>query len=353
MIMGKSRLYIIAIVVLSLLISGLALEIQASSKSSALISAVATVYGGPYAGLLGSFIKVLSKKKKRQEDGYASSQGGYYQQGNVPAGQDPYNQQGYYSQGTAPGGQDPYNQQGYYSQETAPGGQDPYNQQGYYSQKSAPAAQDPYYQQRSVPQERATRASDGGIAALPSNLEVSIDVLKEAKEYGKYTARPIKDGDTLTQQDNYKVQYQCNTECYVYIAQLDATGKLDPIVPSQFVSYKNPMTPNVLYSVPVDRNWLFLDDNKGIEQIYFMVSRTRRPDIEALFSQITNANKTIVQQAPFSMQSATVLSRGIGGMRKGKEQTVSFQNGSTGQYSSTLFSSIKTDLVMTRWFYHQ
>ena len=139
----------------------------------------------------------------------------------------------------------------------------------------------------------------------------------------------------------------------MYIAQLDATGKMDPILPSRFTSYRNPIRPGTLHDIPSGTNWFYLDANFGVETIYFIASQTPRPDIEQLFIQLESTNRTLIQQNKVSMDSAYVVTRGIGGMRPGGSQPVSFQNGSQGQFSSTLIQSIQADFVMTRWFHHR
>ena len=191
-----------------------------------------------------------------------------------------------------------------------------------------------------------------GPLELPA-LEVEIDVVKEVLEGQAYQARPMVDGDILTQTDNYKVQFSCNAKLYMYIAQLDSTGKMDPIFPGKYISSRNPVAPHTLYSIPPDRNWFHLDENQGVETIYFIASRSKRPDMEELFNELEDKNKSLVRQAPISLDRAVPATRGIGGVREGRKQTVNFQDGSQGQYSSTLFSSIEADFVVTRWFYHE
>jgi hypothetical protein len=228
-------------------------------------------------------------------------------------------------------------------------------------QEQAPAAstQPTAYQQNNYPQAAATipdnrTASMQGITeTTPQKLEIGFNVVKEGYENGRYNALPVADGATLNRNDNYKILFSTNTVCYVYIAQLDSTGKMDPIFPSSHAPWGNPVEPVKQYSVPPDKNWFYLDENIGVETIYFIVSLSRRTDIEQLFNKLAEKNKTLVQRSPVSIDSPVVITRGIGGVRPGQEQTVVFNDGSQGQYSSTLLSSIQADFVATRWFNHQ
>jgi hypothetical protein len=317
---------------------------EVSRQAPKLLSTIAQSLGGPYASLIGSFVNILGG-----EGGQQGGQGGYYEgagyqepydQQYQPGSQDMYAQEGqyapqegYYEQGGAP-------QEGYYEQGGAPQG-------GYYEQGGA--SQEPYYEQRTAQVDAGYQQSQ----VYQQPLNVNIDLVKEVYENGRYTAKPIADGDTLTGDDNYKVLFQCNMQCFMYVAQLDTTGKMDPIFPSQYVPWNNPLRSGVLYSAPPDRNWFYLDRNTGVETIYFIVSRTRRTDIEGIFRQLSEKNKTLFHKVPVSIQEPLIVMRGIGGTRVGSQQSVQFNDGSQGNYASTLFNSIKADFSLTRWFHHR
>jgi len=210
-----------------------------------------------------------------------------------------------------------------------------------------------YYEQTQVQGAAQYPAFPATATPAAGRLQVDIDVLKEAYVGGRYQALSVADGDVLTRQDNYKVAFRANTSCYVYIVQLDATGKMDPIFPGAYAGASNPVQAGTLYTVPANGQWFFLDQNTGIETIYFIVSQTRRPDLDRLVQQFAQTNPTLVQLSPLSLQQNVSFTRGIAGVRPGDKQPVSFQNGSQGQYSSTQFTSSAEELVLTRWFHHR
>ena len=212
-------------------------------------------------------------------------------------------------------------------------------------------AEEGYYQQGQPGGE--TGYAPEPVARPQQELAVEIDVVKEVYVNGRYQARRVADGDVLTRNDNYKAIFRCNMRCYMYIVQLDSTGKMDPIFPSKHFAWGNPVQPHTVFSLPPENKWFYLDENTGVETIYFIASRSRRMDLEQLFRKFGERNKSLVQLSPVSLDSTVVITRGIGGVREGRKQTVKFQDGSKGQFSSTLFSSIQADFVMTRWFYHQ
>ena len=191
------------------------------------------------------------------------------------------------------------------------------------------------------------------IASNSQQLDVQFDLVREVNQGGNYQAQWMKDGDRLTQRDNYKVVFQSNIPCYIYIVQLDSTGKMDTIFPSRYSRGGNPVDSTANYSVPADENWFYLNENKGIETIYFIASKERRNDIEELLYNLEAKNSYLVQMQRVSMQSYAPVYRGIGGVRESCRQAVRFQNGNQGEYGSTLFSSIDADFVVTRWFYHE
>jgi hypothetical protein len=188
--------------------------------------------------------------------------------------------------------------------------------------------------------------------AYGQTLEVYFDVVREAP--GGYQPETVWDGDTMTYRDNYKVVFQSNIPCYLYIAQVDSTGKVDPIFPSGYASGGNPVQPYTSYSVPGGTEWFYLDNNVGVETIYVMASRQRRNDLEEILGQFEYRNQSLVQQQQVQMNQYYSLMRGIGGVRQGgATQQVQYQDGTQGQYAATAFSSVQAEFVATRWFNHQ
>jgi hypothetical protein len=185
------------------------------------------------------------------------------------------------------------------------------------------------------------------------NLEVEVNVLQEAVVGQRSKSIPIRNGDVLTENDNYKIQMTCNMDCYAYVAQLDAVGRMDPIVPSSLVELRNPLSVDTTYSAPAGNNWFYLDSSKGIEQIYFIFSRTPRKDIELIFEQLTEANKTLVAKEQISIQQPLKLTRGIAGVRTGSAKKIELASGEQSEYMSTVLESIEAELVITKWFRHQ
>lgn len=303
------------------------------------LATVTHAFGGPYASLIGQFFSSASGSKSYQDEmGRLEAKAGHPELGR------PEGQSEYYNYDTGESA-DSSSQSDYYEG----GSGENYSQPEEYNQGQP---QEKYYEDQQQA-ENISPNSQPDSTIQGESLQVNIDLIKEEFMDGRYTAEPVADGQILTQNDNYKVIFQSQTPCYIYIAQLDATGKMDPIFPSRFSQWKNPIEANMLYDVPDQKNWFYLDANVGVETIYFIASRTQRQDIERVFGELEMKNQTLVQQNQVSMKYAYLITRGIGGVRPGNIQSVSFQNGSQGQFASTLFESIDADFVITRWFHHR
>lgn len=200
---------------------------------------------------------------------------------------------------------------------------------------------------------RSRRGADNDDAMDTDTLSVQVNVLKERQSGQRIRGIPLKNGDTLTQNDNYKLQLRCNMECYAYIAQLDSTGRMDPIMPSALVPDQNPLFSNQTYAIPQGSNWFYLDSNTGVEQIYFIFSRTPRDDIDLIFERLATANANLVQRKSISIEKPLMLTKGIAGVRKGSSQNIQLSNGAQGKYISTVLQSIEAELVITKWFRHE
>jgi outer membrane protein OmpA-like peptidoglycan-associated protein len=118
-------------------------------------------------------------------------------------------------------------------------------------------------------------ASDTGGGDL--NLEVVVRY-----EKGGQTG-VLAPGDVLTPADNYRVTFTANRDGYVYIYQVDATGKVDPIFPNQsYTPAANPVVSRRPYAIPPEGQWLSLDETQGREEIIVVASKTQLSDPKAI-----------------------------------------------------------------------
>lgn len=270
----------------------------------------------------------------QQSDPSAQSNNPYAQQSN-----DPYAQQS----------NDPYAQSSDpYAQQTPPPSQsgDPYAEQADpYAQSS-----DPYAQQNNP---YATR----GIQ--PIELEANI----LAQRAGSTRLFAIEDGEVLRDGGNdpasgdlLKVQFKVNCACHVYVIGVDATGYVAQIYPDAEEGHSNPVAAGRDYLVPEGpEDWWGMDSFKGVEQVFFIASYTRREDIEQVLSRMANQPRNVSLQSyqPVTEAAYAPSTRGLVKVRK---DPVSVKTASgTQSFTPTLFASEETtgEVVVTRWFRHE
>lgn len=351
---------------------------KVGSVTLPIIAKIATAYGAPYASVVEAFTEAVVPGYRAPVDcggddddgGYADdedySDGGDYQDGDYSDGDysdgdysdgdysqdDDYSDQDY-SDGDYTDqddyGDGEYKSIGSYGNECDEGYDD-----GDYAYDDGEGAYGEYdYDEGDYEEGDYDDSMYETAEAGVDKLIAQVDIVREVVTNGQSSSVPVRDGDTLNADDNYKVQVGCNTECYAYIAQLDATGRLDPILPSSLVTVSNPLPGNDMHSIPAGDSWFFLDNNKGVEQVYFILSQTPRDDIELIFQQLSRANASLQQQKAVSIDEPLVLAKGIGGVRPGRRETVELPDGSEGNYLATLLQSVEAEIVITRWFNHQ
>jgi len=176
--------------------------------------------------------------------------------------------------------------------------------------------------------------------------------------------RPIslEDGAILTdgrgdptRGDKIKVHFQTNCRCFVYVVGVDATGFVAQIFPDPDSNVGNPVQAQRDYVLPAGDQWWGLDEQRGIEQIFFVASQTQRTDIEQAVAQLAKQPRNMVVADPLAVTTPAIIppTRGLVkvqapdvvlelGQQRTKVSPVSF--------AATLQGS---DLAVTRWFRHQ
>ncbi len=93
-------------------------------------------------------------------------------------------------------------------------------------------------------------------------------VAVELKCIRNFQEEVVKDGDRLTQENGYALEFITRQNLHVYIYQSDSAGKLTLLFPSpRFSAVKNPVKGGILYRIPEQGKILRLDQNAGREDI--------------------------------------------------------------------------------------
>ncbi len=107
---------------------------------------------------------------------------------------------------------------------------------------------------------------------------------------GRGAPIPLTEGSTLYSGDHYKLMFTPTEDCYVYIFQIDTLDKTQQIFPMEEFGGKrfnnvNPVRADQTYMIPTPDDWFRLDQNTGIERIYFWATRKPDEQLERLLQQ--------------------------------------------------------------------
>ncbi|MEW6744020.1 MAG: DUF4384 domain-containing protein [Planctomycetota bacterium] len=194
-----------------------------------------------------------------------------------------------------------------------------------------------------------------------SPLQLDIALLRQTKgPAGNTTLEPIKDGDVLRDGrgdpeagDRFRIVLRANLDCHVYVVGIDATGWVSPLFPGQHSSHQNPVAKDRSYEIP-DEAWAFsLDENRGIEHVYFVASREPCAAVEAILREFERVRPVLATVSALVTEPA-VVQRGVDKIQTGSAillQALSGQKEITPV--SFLATAAGADLVVTRWFRHE
>jgi hypothetical protein len=225
-----------------------------------------------------------------------------------------------------------------------------------------PSAQSPYPSAQSSPYPSAEPYGSAGA--------IVVDAVILAQRASDRSARrtdpaPIQDGDTLRdggsdprKGDVTKFSFRVNCDCYVYVIGADATGYIARIFPDAASGQSNPVRANQQYVVPEGTTWYGLDQYKGVEQVFFIASRTRRQDIEGPLADLAQTARSAPPRnfRPVREPAATAAAmRGLVKVQMGTPSAVQAESGQRYSFTPQAFASQggADDVVVTRWFNHQ
>ncbi|HEX7034241.1 MAG TPA: DUF4384 domain-containing protein [Pseudomonadales bacterium] len=244
-------------------------------------------------------------------------------------------------------------------------GGDPYAEAGYPDGEYANGeyAEEPYGQ---VDYGASAAIAPTAPSGYPPPAGIGLDVALLAQERlpgGQVRLRPVQDGDVLHDGrgdpeagDKIKIFFSANCACHVYVIGVDATGYVANIFPDGVTHTAGPVTPGAQYLVPGGSTWWGLDTYRGIEQIYFIASHTRRPDIERLVAELAGRRPDLpASYRPVREPAVLTTTRGLAQVQSAAPTVVATEQGAGQPVSPTSFQSTvaDADLVITRWFRHE
>ena len=151
----------------------------------------------------------------------------------------------------------------------------------------------------SAPSDEVAKGWENG-GKTAENAHPAVDILElEAGvfyEGGDGKLYPLREGMVLNSKDNYAIYVKPRQPCYVYIYQVDATKKATRLFPNaQFTSVTGPLTAGKEYWLPEGRDYLYLDEEQGLEDIYVFATRAPSPALEAIKEAETDSLKMVIK----------------------------------------------------------
>lgn len=142
---------------------------------------------------------------------------------------------------------------------------------------------------------KAVSAEDGSPAPRPGVdvLELEAGVFYEGGDGKLY---PLREGMVLNSKDNYAIYVKPLQASYVYVYQVDASKKAQRLFPNaQFSSVGGPLSSGKEYWIPENRDYLYLDEVQGLEEIYVFATRAPAPALEKITEAETDSLKTVIR----------------------------------------------------------
>ncbi len=128
-------------------------------------------------------------------------------------------------------------------------------------------------------------------------------------------------GATLYSGDRYKLLFNPDQDCYVYIYQVDAANQVSQLFPMAElggvkIDNLNPVTAHKEYTLPAPDKSFVLDRQVGRERIYLLVAKEHNHELEELYQKIEAARQ---RQKP---KIAEILQRELANRLDNKKQVV-------------------------------
>lgn len=131
----------------------------------------------------------------------------------------------------------------------------------------------------------------------PLNSALPVQVSYSYRPADQLNFRTLMNGAVLRSGDRYQIRFTPEQDGYVYIFQIDSSGKIYRLFPFEAGSDApqngniNPVRAEATYFVPAEDEAFQLDNQIGQEQIHFLAFRKRNVDLESQYSALVEARR--------------------------------------------------------------
>jgi hypothetical protein len=189
----------------------------------------------------------------------------------------------------------------------------------------------------------------------PGELALEVALLRRTTGGG---SRAIDDGDVLEDGrgnpedgDRFRIFVSPSSQAYVYVVSADATGWIQAIFPQDLPSDTEPVAMGTQIVLPPAGDWYRLDQARGVETFYFIASRRRLADLEAVLTPFVGQERPPAKGFAYeAVTKPTILTRGIADT-KTADQSIGAGDDATPR--SFLAAAGESAIIVTRWFHHQ
>jgi hypothetical protein len=160
--------------------------------------------------------------------------------------------------------------------------------------------------------------------ARSQNIQVEFAMLRES---GRKTPQRVNNGDTLASGDAYFFHIKASTGCSLYLFQVDSTGAVFRLFPSErFHTAQNPVPGKRRLTLPNEGEVFYLDNTVGKEEFYFFASQEPVEALERLedgtMEGILGSGMTL--RGPAGVKAAAGKVASVGGEAQASVQEFTF-----------------------------
>ena len=149
------------------------------------------------------------------------------------------------------------------------------------------------------------------IELAPLKLAYSITGLRNSD--GIWQAVPVNSGVSLNGGDCFKINFETNEDCFVYVLLYGSAGIAQCLFPHEKIALGNHVKAGRLCSLPDGENWYYLDDVPGTEIIYIVACYEPMKDIASLLTQMeqTGSSKQRGLSENIQREISNIRTRGL------------------------------------------
>lgn len=201
--------------------------------------------------------------------------------------------------------------------------------------QDAPAAPEPAAEKPQTGKKPATRPKPSPRPQTePPRFQVTVLTMNPRR--GETVPRLVRDGDILRSGDWYKIIVMPHKDCNVHVLQLDSSGQFYQLFPPRgaataWTTGTNPLRGLETRILPAPEQYYVLDDTKGTEWLYVLVSDSQDSashELERLYDRLEHARGGQGDVAACNLALGEfVNSRGIAGVVASSALPVTWQPG--------------------------